>query len=78
MLSIRDPRAAELAKQLAKRRNTNMTEAIIAALENELRREREKVTLPERLANLAARARALAGPNARDVAKDEIDALWGQ
>jgi antitoxin VapB len=78
MLSIRDPRAAELAKQLAKRRNTNMTEAIIAALENELRREREKVTLPERLAKLAARARALAGPNARDVAKDEIDALWGQ
>jgi antitoxin VapB len=55
-----------------------MTEAIIAALENELRREREKVTLPERLAKLAARARALAGPNARDVAKDEIDALWGQ
>lgn len=78
MLSIRDPRAAELARELAKRRNTNMTEAIIAALENELRREREEVPLPDRLAKLAEKARALVGPNARDMTKDEIDALWGQ
>ncbi len=76
MLSIRDPRAAELAKELAKRRKTNMTEAIVTALENELRREREKVPLPERLSKLAEKARALAGPNARDVTKDEIDAMW--
>ena len=46
MLSIRDPRAAELAKQLAAQRKTTMTEAIIVALENELKRERETLPLP--------------------------------
>lgn len=55
-----------------------MTEAIIVALENELRRERETIPLPERLARLAEKAKAMAGPNARDMTKDEIDALWGQ
>jgi antitoxin VapB len=78
MLSIRDPRAAELAKELAAKRKTSMTEAIIVALENELRREREKIPLPERLAKLAEKARALAGSNPRDMTKDEIDDMWGQ
>ena len=78
MLSIRDPRAAELAKQLAARRKTTMTEAIIVALENELKRERESVPLPARLAGLAKKARELAGPKGRDVPKEEIDEFWGQ
>jgi hypothetical protein len=55
MLSIRDPRAAELAKELAAHRKTTMTEAIIVALENELQRERDKLPLPDRLARLAER-----------------------
>ena len=78
MLSIRDPRAAELAKQLAARRKTTMTEAIIVALETELKRERESVPLPARLARLAKKARELAGPKGRDVPKEEIDEFWGQ
>jgi antitoxin VapB len=69
MLSIRDPRAAELAKEL---------EAIIVALENELQRERDKLPLPDRLARLAEKATRLAGPNGRDVPKDEMDDIWGQ
>jgi antitoxin VapB len=78
MLSIRDPRAAELAKRLAARRKTTMTEAIITALENELKRERETIPLPDRLARLAEKARQLAGPGGRDVPKEEIDEIWGQ
>jgi antitoxin VapB len=78
MLSIRDPRAAELAKRLAAERKTTMTEAIIVALENELKREREKLSLQERLARLSEKARNLAGSGGRDVSKDEIDELWGQ
>jgi antitoxin VapB len=78
MLSIRDPRAAELAKRLAAQRKSTMTEAIVVALENELKREREKVPLPDRLAQLAEKARRLAGPQGREVPKDEIDEIWGQ
>jgi antitoxin VapB len=78
MLSIRDPRAAELAKRLAVQRKTTMTEAIIVALENELKRERDKLPLPERLARLSEKAQRLAGPRGRDVTKEEIDDSWGQ
>ena len=78
MLSIRDPRAAELAKRLASQRKTTMTEAIIVALENELKRERETIPLADRLGRLAEKARGLAGPQGREVSKDEIDEFWGQ
>lgn len=77
-LNIRDPRAAELARQLAAKRKTTMTGAIVAALENELRREHEKTPLHERLSKLAGRAKALAGPRGRQMSKEEIDAMWGQ
>ncbi|WP_413661938.1 type II toxin-antitoxin system VapB family antitoxin [Methylocystis iwaonis] len=55
-----------------------MTEAIITALENELKREREAISLPDRLARLAEKARRLAGPECRDGRKDEIDEIWIQ
>jgi antitoxin VapB len=77
-ISIRDPQVGELARELANLRKTNMTEAIAHALRSELKRERDKRPLAERLAELAARARAEAGPNPRDVTKEEIDAMWGQ
>ena len=48
------------------------------ALENELQRERDKLPLPDRLARLAEKARRLAGPNGREVSKDEMDDIWGQ
>jgi hypothetical protein len=34
--------------------------------------------LAERLAGLAAELKAEAGPNPREVTKDDIDAMWGQ
>src|SRR6266704_2691535 len=54
-LSIRDPRAAALAKELARRRGTSMTAAIISALANEIRRDKEHEAAPlaDRLAAIA-------------------------
>ena len=75
-LNIRDPRAAALAKELSERRQTTMTTVIVEALENEIAREREKRPLAGRLAALAAKARAQAGPNCRDMAREEIDEMW--
>ena len=77
-LNIRDPRAAELAKELARRQDTTMTAVIVEALEEKLQRERKKIPLRQRLAEIARDAQALAGPNAREVTKEEIDAMWGQ
>jgi len=77
-LSIRDPEVGELARKLADLRKTNMTEAIAFALRNELKREREKRSLAERLEELAQKLKAEAGPNPRDVTKEDIDAMWGQ
>ena len=78
MFTIRDPRAAQLARELAAKRRTTMTAAVIGALEGELRRENEKRPLADRLRHLAQRGAAIAGPNRRELTKDEIDALWGQ
>ncbi len=76
-LQIRDDRARTLAKQLAERRHVTMTEAVIQALEAELRREAEAVPLAERVARIAEELAAAAGPNRRTMTKDEIDAMWG-
>ena len=78
MLTIRDPRAAVLAKRLADARQTTMTQAVVTALEHELRRERNATPLATRISAVAARAKAMAGPGARAITKDEIDALSGQ
>ena len=76
-ISIRDPEVGWVARKLAELRNTNMTEAIAFALRNELKRERDKRPLEEQLEELAQETAAMAGPNAREVTKDEIDELWG-
>jgi antitoxin VapB len=77
-ISIRDREVGELARELARLRKTNMTEAIAHALRVELKRERDKRPLAERLAELAAGLKAEAGPNPREVTKEDIDAMWGQ
>ena len=77
-ISIRDREVGELARELARLRKTNMTEAIAHALRTELERERDKRPLADRLAELAAELKAEAGPNPREVTKDDIDAMWGQ
>ena len=75
-LNIRDPRARELARELAGRRKTSITAVVIAALEHELAREREVVPLASRLAKIAEGARAQTGSDARPVSEAERDAMW--
>ena len=76
-LQIRDPRAHELARRLAEKRKVTMTDAVIDALEAELRRESDGTPLAERLAGIASDLRSKAKPGGRDMGKDEIDAMWG-
>lgn len=76
-LNIRDPRAAVLARDLARRRGTTMTGAIITALEAEIARERERRPLAARLMAIADDLAARARPGGRAKTRDEIDDLWG-
>lgn len=76
-LRIRDARARELALELADKRQVTMTEAVIQALEGELRREAEKEPLLARLWRVADELAAKAGPGGRALTKDEIDDMWG-
>ncbi|MER9326766.1 type II toxin-antitoxin system VapB family antitoxin [Mesorhizobium sp. M0152] len=76
-LQIRDPRARDLARRLAAKRKISMTEAVIEALESELKRESGRVPLAERLAAIAGDFKAKAGQGGRPVTKDEIDDMWG-
>ena len=57
-----------------------MTEAIAHALRSELKRERDKRPLDERLDELAdAQREAEGGPNPREVTQGrDIDDMWGQ
>ncbi len=75
-LHIRDDRAGKLAKKLAARRRTTMTQAVVEALEGALAREERP--LAERLDEIAREAERL-GDRARGhtPTKQEIDELWG-
>lgn len=75
-LSIRDPRATKLARVLAEQEGTTMTAVIIDLLEKEVKRRRDSIPLEVRLKALAEKARSMAGPNRREMSKDEIDDLW--
>ncbi len=75
-LHIRDERAAKLARRLATRKGTTMTQAVVTALEHALAQEARP--LRERIADIARDAARLANPKrARAVEKGEIDDLWG-
>ena len=75
-LNIRDPRARELARELAGRRKTSITAVVIEALERELDRERQTIPLATRLAKIAERAMSQVGPDARQVTEAERDEMW--
>ena len=84
-ISIRDPEVGRLARELAKLRKSNMTEAIAHALRADIAREQERRAaevaerpLSERLEDLADKLAACAGPNPQPVTKEDIDELWGQ
>ncbi|MDW6020504.1 type II toxin-antitoxin system VapB family antitoxin [Mesorhizobium sp. BAC0120] len=76
-LQIRNPRAYELAKKLAEKHNTTMTDAVIEALEDKLKSEAGEKPLWERIQPILERVRSRSQPGGRDLTKDEIDAMWG-
>jgi antitoxin VapB len=76
-LQIRDDRARELARELAAKRHVTMTEAVIQALEAELRREADKEPLASRLKRIADELAAQGKPGGRAMTKKEIDEMWG-
>jgi antitoxin VapB len=76
-LQIRDPRAHELARRLAEKRQVTLTEAVIEALEAQLKQENAQVPLAKRLAGLADELAAKAKPGGHEMTKDEIDEMWG-
>ena len=77
-LQIRNPRAYELAKRLARRRGVSITDAVIAALEADLTKVPEPRPMSQRVAEIAAELRTMARPGGRNLTKAEIDAMWGQ
>lgn len=75
-LHIRDDKAAELARQLAKRKGVTETEAIVQALEAALAQDSRP--LSERIREIAEEAQRLGDKSkGRPVTKEEIDDLWG-
>lgn len=75
-LNIRDPRAAELARALATRRGTTITEATIAALQAELDRQAPETTLEERIQKIVSDLHAKSPGTVKPMTREEIDALW--
>jgi antitoxin VapB len=75
-LQIRDERAKALAREIAARRGITMTQAVIEALESELKREREQEPLAVRLKRIATRAAGQSRPGGRAMTKDEVDEMW--
>ena len=78
-LSIRKPRVEELARELAEKRKTTMTDVIEKALEKEAKAEAEadKRPLHERLKELADRLKRKGKPGGHVMTKEEIDRMWG-
>ena len=58
-LNIRDEKVNALAGELAARKHISKTDAVKLALQNELRRENEKLPLRERLRPLQQQVKAL-------------------
>lgn len=77
-LTLRDPVAIEMARELASLRGISEAEAVTAALAAELRREKEASSVSDRVAAIADRLMDAAGPNRREMTKADIDAMWGQ
>ena len=76
-LMIRNPRAADLARTLATRRKQTMTNVVIVALENELRRDTEQKPLADRLKAISDQFLAESEPTGTQVTKADMDRMWG-
>jgi antitoxin VapB len=74
-LYIHDRRADLLARQLAARKRTTITQAVVAALQEALAREARP--LHERINEIASEARRVGKRGSgRVMSKREIDKLW--
>lgn len=76
-LQIRDARARTLAQRLATQRGVTMTEAVVQALSEELRRAEATEPLAARIRRISADLLLRAGPRRRAMTKAEIDQMWG-
>lgn len=80
-LNIKDPRVADMARRLAKLKNTTITEAVASALSDSLDRtvknsEAEKAERVRRTEEIVASFRAKMDPNApslREIEEDMYD-----
>ena len=78
-LSIRNPRVEELARELARKRKTTMTDVIAKALEKDAKAEAEADTRPlyEQVKEIADRLKRKGKPGGHMMTKEEIDRMWG-
>jgi hypothetical protein len=78
-LSIRKPRVEELARELAAKRKTTMTDVIEKALEKEAKAEAEADARPlyEKVKEIADRLKRKGKPGGHRMTKEEIDRMWG-
>lgn len=79
MLNIKDPRAHELAREVARAEGTSLTAAVISALETRLqsiRREADREARVRRIKQASARIRAAVGPEG-PMSDDELYDEWG-
>ena len=75
-LNIKDPRAARLARALATRLGTTITEATIAALKAELDRQSSDLPLEERIQKIVSDLHAKSPGQVKPTTREETDALW--
>ena len=76
-LQIRNPKARELARQVADRDGISLTDAVLKALEAEAARPPNDEDAIAFVRRLAAELRAKGEPGGRPMSKDEIDDMWG-
>lgn len=72
---IRDPKTDALVRELATKRGIGLTDAVREAVENELRRERQKIPVMERLKPLFDEIDAMP-KTGLEADKAFYDSLW--
>lgn len=76
-LHIKDPKAVEFVREVARLRKSGLTETIRDVFEEALRQERRKLPIAERLADIHARIRSWPNSGVK-LDKKFYDDLWGE
>jgi antitoxin VapB len=76
-LNIRDPRAQELARELAEAEGKTLTEVVVGALEREVQRLRKKPGLSLKAREIAESLARKTPGGGHKMTKKEIDEMWG-